>query len=97
MKAQHFPYRLTTPILHWSTAAIDYLTPKWQPVSEYRRGMSWEDLRASTEEIFADAGLGKHMDDVHRGLQGQIQGIPRDHYMFTYKKEMPLKRRPDVC
>ena len=96
LKAQpNFPYRLTTPILHWSTAAVSAakmagsLFPReWD---EYRRNTCWEDLRASTEEIFTAAGLGQHMDDVHRRFKDKF-GEFHAHYMFTYKKEMPLKR-----
>ena len=99
LKAQpHFPYRLTTPILHWSTAAVSAakmassLFPReWD---EYRRSTSWEDLRASTEEIFTEAGLGQHMDVVHRRFKDKFKEF-HAHYMFTYKKEMPLKR-PDA-
>ena len=93
-----FPYRLTTPILHWSTAAVaaakmaGSLFPReW---NEFRRSTSWDDLRASTEEIFVAAGLGEHMDVVDRNFADKFKDFHR-HYMFTYKKEMPLKR-PDA-
>ena len=100
LKAQpNFPYRLTTPILHWSTAAVSAakmagsLFPReWD---EYRRSTSWEDLRTSTEEIFIEAGLDQHMGAVHRRFKDKFREF-HAHYMFTYKKEMPL-RRPDVC
>ncbi|MCE2501723.1 MAG: hypothetical protein J4G13_12820 [Dehalococcoidia bacterium] len=100
LRAQpNFPYRLTTPILHWSRAAVSAakmagsLFPReWD---EYRRSTSWEDLRTSTEEIFIEAGLGQHMDAVHRCFKDKFREF-HAHYMFTYKKEMPLKR-PDAC
>ena len=100
LKAQpNFPYRLTTPILHWSTAAVSaakmaasFFPCEW---NEYRRSTSWEDLRNSTEEILFEAGLGQHMDVVHRRFKDKFREF-HAHYMFTYKKEMPLKR-PDAC
>ncbi len=94
----NFPYALTEPILHWSTAAIvaakmaaSLFPQEWK---EFRQATSWEDLRASSEEIFLEAGLGQHMDVVHHRFKGRFKDMHR-HYMFTYKKEMPL-RRPDV-
>ncbi len=100
LKAQpNFPYRLTNPILHWSTAAVSAakmagsLFPReWDA---YLRSTSWEDLRASTEEVFTKAGLDQHMDAVHRRFKDKFREL-HAHYMFTYKKEMPLKR-PDAC
>ena len=100
LKAQpNFPYRLTTPILHWSNAAVSaakmassFFPDEWD---DYRRSTSWEDLRASTEEIFTAAGLDHHMDSVHGRFKDKF-GEFHAHYMFTYKKEMPL-RRPDAC
>ena len=99
LKAQpNFPYRLTTPILHWSTAAVSaakmassFFPREWD---KYRRSTSWEDLRASTEEIFTEADLGQHMDCVHSRFKDKFREF-HAHYMFTYKKEMPL-RRPDA-
>lgn len=95
----NFPYRLTTPVLHWSTAAVaaarmaaSFFPHEW---NEYRRSTSWEDLRNSTEEILVEAGLGQHIDDIHRRLKDKFREF-HVHYMFTYKKEMPLKR-PDAC
>ena len=94
----NFPYRLMEPILHWSRAAVSAakmassLFPhEWE---EFRQATSWEDLRASTEEILSEAGLVQHMDDIHRKHSGKF-GDMQIHYMFTYKKEMPL-RRPDL-
>ena len=90
-----FPYRLTTHILHWSRAAVaaakmaSSLFPgEW---NEYRRGRSWEDLRASIEEILTEAGLGDCMDAVHCLHKDKFREI-HAHYMFTYSKEMPLRR-----
>ena len=99
-KAQSgFPYRLTTPILHWSTAAVSaakmaasFFPREWY---EYRRSTNWGDLRSSTEEIFTEAGLNQHMDAVHRRFKDKF-GEFHAHYMFTYRKEMPLKRH-DAC
>ena len=92
-----FPYRLTHPILHWSAAAVSAakmaasLFPgEWD---EYRQSTSWEDLSASTAEIFAEADLGEHMDGVNSRFKDKFKEY-HAHYMFTYKKEMPL-RRPD--
>ena len=93
-----FPYRLTMPILHWSRAAVSAakmassLFPReWD---EYRRNTSWEDLRSSTEEIFTEAGLGQYVDAFHQRFKNKFRES-HAHYMFTYKKEMPL-RRPDA-
>ena len=93
-----FPYRLANPILHWSRAAISAarmassLFPmEWE---EFQRTTSWEDLRCSTEEIFSEVGLSQYMDPVERRLKDKFADFHR-HYMFTYKKEMPL-RWPDV-
>ena len=77
LKAQsNFPYHLTTPILHWSRAAVSAakmagsLFPReWD---EFRRNTCWEDLRASTDEIFTAAGLGQHMDDIHRRFKDKF-------------------------
>ena len=94
----NFPYRLANPILHWSTAAVaaakmaSSLFPwEWK---EYRRATSWENLRVSTAEIFCEAGLGHYMDDVDGRYKDKFKDFHK-HYMFTYTKEMPL-RRPDV-
>ena len=94
-----FPYRLTTSILHWSRAAVSAakmassLFPReW---NEYRRSTSWQDLRSSTEEILSEAGLGHHMDAVNSLHKDKFTEF-HAHYMFTYTKEMPL-RRPDTC
>ena len=76
------------------------LRPGWQAVcfplewKEFKRTTGWEDLRNSTEEIFSEAGLSQYMDPVERRLKDKFANFDR-HYMFTYKKEMPL-RRPDV-
>ena len=53
-----------------------------------------EDLRSSTEEIFREAGLDQHMDDIDRRYKERFRET-QIHLMFTYKKEMPL-RRPDM-
>lgn len=93
-----FPYRLTTPILHWSTAAVaaakmasSFFPREWE---QYRRSTGWDDLRASTEEILTAVGLDQHMVDVDRCFRDKF-GEFHTHYMFTYKKELPL-RRPDA-
>ena len=93
-----FTWRLAAPILHWTTAAIvaakmaSSLFPKeWK---EFQGTTGWEDLRSSTEEIFSEAGLSQYMDPVERRLKDKFADFHR-YYMFTYKKEMPL-RRPDV-
>ena len=99
LKAQcDFPYHLTTPILHWSTAAVaaakmaaSFFPSEWE---KYQRSTSWENLRASTEEILEEAGLGDQMDCVHRRFKDKFREF-HAHYMFTYKKQMPLKR-PDA-
>ena len=94
-RQRNFPYALTEPILHWSTAAIvaakmagSLFPQEW---NEFRQATSWEDLRASTEEIFFEAGLGQYTNDVHHRFKGKFKDMHR-HYMFTYKKEMPLRR-----
>ena len=93
-----FPFRLANPILHWSRAAISAarMASSLFPVEwkEFKRATGWEDLRNSTEEIFSEAGLSQYMDPVERRLKDKFADFDR-HYMFTYKKEMPL-RRPDV-
>ena len=93
-----FKYRLTEPILHWSRAAIvaakmasSLFPQEWK---EFRQATSWEDLSKSTEKTFGEAGLSQHTEAVQRRIKEQFRDIHR-HYMFTYKKEMPL-RRPDV-
>ena len=93
-----FCYRLTEPVLHWSRAAIvaakmaSSLFPhEWK---EFHQATNWEDLRTSTEEILTEAGLDQHMDDINRRYKGKF-GETQIHLMFTYKKEMPL-RRPDM-
>ena len=99
LKSQsNFPYRLTGPILHWSRAATaaakmasSFFPRQWK---EFQEATSWKDVRASTQEILTEAGLGQHMDDIHSRFKDKFKDIHR-HYMFTYKKEMPL-RRPDV-
>ena len=90
-----FPYRLAEPILHWSAAATaaakmasSFFPRQWR---EFRQVTSWEDILGSTEEILAEAGLGKYTDDIHSRFKGKFKDIHR-HYMFTYKMEMPLRR-----
>lgn len=89
-----FSYRLTEPILHWSKAAVSaakmassLFPDEWE---EFRQSSSWEDLRASTEEILTEAGLARHMDDINRKHSGKF-GDMQIHYMFTYKKELTLR------
>ena len=93
-----FPYLLREPILHWSTAATvaakmasSMFPAEWK---EFQQTSGWEDLLASTEEVLVEAGLGQHINSVHDRFVGKFRDIHR-HYMFTYKKELSL-RRPDV-
>lgn len=96
-KQSEFPYRLVGPILHWSPQLVaaaqmaSTLFPsEWE---EFQRTTSWKDLYKSTDEIFRDAGLSQHMDTVGQRIKKEFR--KRDiHYMFTYKKQMPLLR-PD--
>ena len=96
-KQSEFPYRLVGPILHWSPQLVaaaqmaSTLFPsEWE---EFQRTTSWKDLYKSTDEIFRDAGLSQHMDTVGQRIKKEFRN--RDiHYMFTYKKQMPLLR-PD--
>ena len=97
-KHSEFPYRLVGPILHWSKQTVgaaqmaSTLFPaEWE---EFRQTTTWEDLYKSTEEIFSEAGLSQYMDKVGQRVKDGFRD--RDmHYMFTYKKQMPLLR-PDV-
>ena len=93
-----FRYRLTEPVLHWSRAAIvaakmasSLFPDEWK---EFHQTTNWEELRASTEEILTEACLAKHMDNIDQRYKGRF-GETQIHLMFTYKKEMPI-RRPDV-
>ena len=93
-----FPYPLAEPVLHWSSAAIvaakmasSLFPDEWK---EFLEATNWEDLRSSTEEIFREAGLAQHMDDIDRRYKERFRET-QIHLMFTYKKEMPL-RRPDM-
>ena len=93
-----FPYPLAEPVLHWSSAAIvaakmasSLFPDEWK---EFLEATNWEDLRSSTEEIFREAGLDQHMDDIDRRYKERFRET-QIHLMFTYKKEMPL-RRPDM-
>ena len=96
-KQSEFPYQLVGPILHWSPQLVaaaqmaSTLFPsEWE---EFQQTTSWEDLYKSTDEIFSDAGLSQHMDTVGQRIKKDFR--KRDmHYMFTYKKQMPLLR-PD--
>ena len=91
-------YRLRGPILHWSKQLIgaaqmaSTLFPsEWEG---FRQTTSWEDLYKSTDEVFSEAGLRQHLDTVGKRIENEFRD--RDmHYMFTYKKQMPLLR-PDV-
>ena len=94
----NFPYRLTEPILHWSRAAFvaakmasSFFPDEWL---EFSQTTSWDDLRASTEEILTEAGLSHHMATIDRRYRDRFRET-QIHLMFTYKKEMPL-RRPDM-
>ena len=93
-----FRYRLTEPVLHWSRAAVaaakmasSLFPDEWKA---FRRDTSWDDLCNSTGEILKEAGLDQHMDDIARRYEGKFREM-QVHYMFTYSKEMPL-RRPDM-
>lgn len=93
---ENFPYRLAEPILHWSRAAVaaakmaSSLFPlEWK---EFREATDWKDLCASTEEILIAADLGQHINDFHRQHKGKFREMHL-HYMFTYKKEMALRRQ----
>ena len=93
-----FRYRLTEPVLHWSRAAIvaakmasSLFPDEW---IEFRQSTCWDHLRTSTEKILTAAGLGQHMEDIDRRYKGRFRET-QIHLMFTYSKEMPL-RRPDM-
>ena len=97
-RQSEFRYRLTEPVLHWSSAAnvaakmASSLFPdEW---IEFRQSTCWDNLRTSTEDILAAAGLGQHMEDIDRRYKGRFRET-QIHLMFTYSKEMPL-RRPDM-
>ena len=98
-KQSDFPYRLEGPVLHWSKQLIGaaqmastLFPPEWE---KFRQTTSWEDLYKSTEEIFSEAGLSQYMDKVGERIKNGFRD--RDmHYMFTYRKQMPLLR-PDVA
>ena len=91
----NFKYRLTEPILHWSTAVIaaaqmaSSLFP--QEWDQFHRATRSEDLIKSTGEVFRQAGLNKYMGTVERRIKKEFTDV-RKHYMFTYKKLMPLMR-----
>ena len=94
----NFPYRLTKPILHWSRAAVvaakmasSLFPQEWE---NFRTSTNWYDLHVGTKDIFLEARLGQHVDGIHHRFKDKFKDIHR-HYMFTYKREMPL-RRPDV-
>ena len=94
-KQSDFPHRLVGPILHWSPQLVgaaqmaSTLFPTdWE---KFRQATTWEDLYKSTEEIFSAAGLSRHMDTVGQRIKSDFR--KRDmHFMFTYKKQMPLLR-----
>ena len=93
-----FPYRLMEPILHWSSVAnvaakmaSSFFPEEWL---EFRQTTSWEDLRASTEEILTEAGLSQYVADIDRRYRDKFKEM-QIHLMFTYRKEMAL-RRPDM-
>ncbi len=96
-KQSDFPYRLEGPILHWSPQLVaaaqmaSTLFPsEWE---EFQQTTTREELCKSTEEIFGEAGLSQHMDTVGQRIKNDFR--KRDmHFMFTYKKQMPLLR-PD--
>ena len=90
-----FPYRLTEPILHWSTAAIvaakmasSFFPEEWR---EFRQTTGWEDMLASTDESFREAGLGQYIESVDLRFKDKFADMHR-HYMFTYKLQMPLRK-----
>ncbi len=94
----NFPYLLGEPVLHWSGAATaaakmasSFFPGQWK---EFQEATSWEDIRTSTQEILAAAGLSPAMDDIESRFKDRFRDIHR-HYMFTYKMELPL-RRPDA-
>ena len=93
-----FCYRLMDPILHWSSAAnvaakmASSLFPdEWK---DFREDTSWEDLRKSVKDILTEAGLSQHPADIDRRYRDRFREM-QIHLMFTYKKEMAL-RRPDM-
>ena len=97
-RQSEFSYRLEGPILHWSPQLVaaaqmasTLFPPEWE---EFQQTTSWEDLYKSTEEIFSEAGLSQHMDEVGQRIEDQFRNRDK-HYMFTYKKQMPLLR-PDT-
>ncbi len=94
-RQENFPYPLTDPILHWSRAAVaaakmasSFFPHEWK---EFKGAAGWEDLRASIEQILAQADLSQHMDAVQK-FEGKFTEMYL-HYMFTYKKEFPLRRQ----
>ena len=97
-KQAGFPYRLVGPILHWGKQTVgaaqmaSTLFPlEWE---EYRQTQAVKDLGKSIEETFAQAGLSQYTHEVTQRITKEFREIDR-HYMFTYKKQMPLLR-PDV-
>ena len=97
-RQSNFPFRLAEPVLHWSRAATaaakmasSFFPEQWK---EFQEATSWEDVRMSTQEILAAAGMRRDMDHIESRFKDRFRDIHK-HYMFTYKKEMPL-RRPDA-
>jgi hypothetical protein len=93
-----FPYPLAEPILHWSMAAgaaakmaSSFFPQEW---TQFRQSTGREELWQSVKEILSEAGLDEHLDCVRDRIMDKFRDIHL-HYMFTYKKELPL-RRPGV-
>ena len=91
------PYRLTHPILHWSrqlTAAAkmasSFFPKEW---STFQKTATLKDVLETTEEAFKDAGLSQYFSAVSSRLKEESFGDMEKHYMFTYKKQLPLKRK----
>ena len=94
-----FEYQLAEPILHWSRAATaaakmasSLFPEEWD---RFQRRTDWADLSASLEHIFTEAERSHDMAQGRSRL-GEFEskfGDVHRHYMFTYSKEMPLRRR----
>ncbi|MDE2808120.1 MAG: hypothetical protein OXN90_06835, partial [Gemmatimonadota bacterium] len=94
-KQSGFPYRLAGPVLHWGKQTVgaalmaSTLFPEeWQV---YRQTPIVKELSKSIEETFAQAGLIQHTHEVTQRITKQFREIDK-HYIFTYKKQMPLLR-----
>ena len=86
---------LANPILHWSKQLIaaakmasSFFPKEWE---KFRESVGVEEVLKTTQAAYREAGLSKYFKAIEPRLRREFKEIDK-HYMFTWKKEMHIRR-----